>query len=438
MPRKLRKPLYSFDGTGITHYGGLTLFLQFCKLIGLKRFLARHVRWGWTGHRWTPSELFLRHLLMTVAGVGRIENSVTLKYNGVLAELMGMEGFPGPHALRAFLLSVGDRALEDLYAAHDVLRTILLNHPEPIYAAVVDLDTTALPVQGHPEGAVKGYVPHFFGQRCYSARLLTETRRGLTLRGELRSGSAHGVLGAASFLTEGTRLLPTHVPRQRVRVRADSAFYDKSFVQAVENQGFSYVIDVRIARPVSNRLGGLRYREFRHGYEVGEMMYQPCHWPEPVRCVVVRRVRSLVSPPATLFTLKDYAYTVQATNLDLSPEAVWRFYCDRAQQELLIRELKGHYALGKIPTRRFLANRVHLEILLWAYDVVGWFRRICLPADWQRSTLATMRRDLWNVPGYLTHSGRACHLRLPERFEHQDIFRHAQRKLARVRPLDAL
>ncbi len=300
MARKLRKPLYSFDGSGITHYGGLTLFLQFCKLTGLKRFLTRRVTWGWTGHRWTPTELFVCHLLMTVAGVGRIENSVALKYNGVLAELMGMETFPGPHALRAFLLSVGERTLEDLYAAHDALRTILLNHPEPMYAAVVDLDTTALPVQGHQEGAVKGYVPHFFGRRCYSARLLTETRRGLTLRGELRPGSAHGVVGAAEFLTEGTGLLPKHVPRERVRVRADSAFYDKSFVWALENQGFSYVIDVRIARPVSNRLEGLPYREFRRGYEAGEMMYQPCHWPEPVRCVVVRRLRSLVTPPATV------------------------------------------------------------------------------------------------------------------------------------------
>jgi hypothetical protein len=306
-----------------------------------------------------------------------------------------------------------------------------------MYAAVVDLDTTALPVQGDQEGAVKGYVPRFFGRRCYSARLLTEARRSLTLRGELRPGSTHGVAGAAQFLTQGTGLFPTHVPRERVRVRADSAFYDKDFVRALENQRFSYAIDVRITRPVGNRLGGLRYREFRRGYEAGEMMYRPCHWPEPVRCVVVRRLRSLVSPPATLFTLKDYAYTVQATNLTLSPEAVWRFYCDRAEQELLIRELKGHYALGKIPTRRFLGNRVHLEILLWAYDVVGWFRRVCLPTNWQRSTLATLRRDLWNVPGYLTHSGRACRLRLPERFEHQDVFRHVQRKLARVRPLNA-
>jgi hypothetical protein len=293
-------------------------------------------------------------------------------------------------------------------------------------------------VQGRQEGAFKGYVPHFFGQRCYSTRLLTETRRGLTLRGELRPGNVHGVVGAEAFLAEGTALLPKHLPRERVRVRADSAFYDKGLVQSLENQRFCYAIDVRITRPVSDRLGGLRYREFRRGHEAAEMMYRPCHWPRPVRCVVTRRLTNLLQPPVTLFILKDYAYTVQATNLSLSPEAIWRFYCDRAEQELLIRELKGHYALGKIPTRRFLGNRVHLEILLWAYDLVGWFRRACLPGDWQRSTLATLRRDLWNVPGHLTHSGRAYRLRLPERFEHQDVFIHPQRKIERMRPLDEL
>lgn len=55
-----------------------------------------------------------------------------------------------------------------------------------------------------------------------------------------------------------------------------------------------------------------------------------------------------------LFTFKQYTYDqALVTNLQLTPAAVWRFYCDRGFQGLLLREFKGSYALAKIPTRSF-------------------------------------------------------------------------------------
>lgn len=435
-PRKLRKCLYSFDAPGLSHYGGLTLFLQFCKCIELKRFLARRVRWGVRGRRWTPTELFLAHLLLTAAGVGRLENSHALHCNGALAALMGVEAFPTVRALRGFLLGLDERALQDLSAAHDAWRERAWDQGSPHYSAVLDLDTTALRVYGHAEGAVKGYVPHYAGLRCYNVRLLTEALSGTSLRGELRPGNVNGSVEASAFVEGAVPLLPKHIARERIRLRADSAFYDKSFVESLENQGLSHVIDVRITGPVRRRLEGVRYEEFRRGYEAGEMAFRPCHWTREVRLVIVRRLVSLVEPPVTLFTLRDYAYTVQLTNLALRPEGVWRFYCDRAGQELLIRELKNAYALGRIPTHAFRANRAYLEMLLWAYDLIGGFRRACLPPDWQRGSLSTLRRDLWSVPGHLVRTGRRYRMRLPEHFEHEAVVRHVQRKLRSLKPLD--
>jgi hypothetical protein len=58
-----------------------------------------------------------------------------------------------------------------------------------------------------------------------------------------------------------------------------------------------------------------------------------------------------------LFTVKRYTYhRVLVTNLELSAAAVWRFYCDRACQELLLREFKDSYAMAKIPTPQFLGR----------------------------------------------------------------------------------
>lgn len=438
MASKWRNCLYRFDAPGVTHYGGLTLFLLFCKCIGLKRYVSRQVRWEGGCRRGAAAEMFVAHLLLIVAGIGRVENSHALQYNGALAELMGLEAFPTVRALRAFLARVDERTFGEIQTAHDRLRAWLWRRPPTMYSAVIDLDTTALRVYGRPEGAVKGYVPHYAGQRCYSTRLLTEAQRGLTLAGELRSGHVHGSVEAADFVEAKLALLPGHVARSRIRLRADSAFYAQDFVESLERQGISYAIDARITGPIRRLLGGVRYREFRRGYEAGECRFRPCRWKNDTRLVIVRRQVRLLEPPVTLFTLKDYAYTVQLTNLEMSPEGVWRFYCDRAAQELLIRELKGAYALGKIPTHRFQANRLYVEMLLWAYDLVGWFRRECLPPAWAHSTLATLRRDVWTVPGVLVRSGRRYQMHLPERFEQEAVFRHARKMLARLPTLDDL
>lgn len=436
MVRKFRNIAYSFDSRAITHYGGLTLFQQFCKSLALKRYLGRHVQWQRRTRIWTQTELFLSHVLMVVAGVGRLENSQTLRYNGALARLMGMDTFPTPRALRAFLLTASDPMLCDLQRAHDRFRTVLFARDPRLYSAILDLDTTALRVFGRQEGAAKGYVPHYPHQRCYSVRLLTEGRTRVTLDGELRQGNVAGATGARDFVASGLRKLPPTVSRSRIRVRADAAFYGKPLVQFLDEEGVSYVIVAKITPPIQNRLGGLRYEAFRQGWAAAEFFYKPHQWKKEARFVAIRRLKGIVEPPTSLFTIRDHAYNIYVTNLDLHPAGVWRFYCGRARQELLIREMKQHYALGKIPTRAFLANRLALEVLLWAFDLVAGFRRWCLPETWSNASLATLRRDLWMVPGCVVRHGRQLILRMPERFAHQEVFRYARKKVLTIKALD--
>lgn len=433
--RRWRKCSFCFDETGLSHYGGLALLLEFCKYAGLKRFLSRQVRWGYMGRQWSGAELFLAHLLLAAAGVGRLENSRALRYNGALAELMGTEKFPTPRVLRAFLLGIAERTRADLEAAHDLLRRRLFNEGPVRYGAVLDLDPTALRVFGRPEGAVRGYVPRDPGRRCYRARLLTEANSGLTVRGELRPGNLLGSVEAPGFVASGLPLLPGRLPRERIRLRADAGFYDRELLEPLGNRGISYVVDAKFTAPVKRIVAGLRYREFRRGYEAAQTSYRPARWKEDTRLVVVRRLVRLLEPPVTLFILKDEAGTVQVTNLTITPQAVWRFYCDRAGQELLIRELKNAYALGKIPPRSFRANRFYLEMLLWTWDVVGWFRRRCLPKSWQKSRLLTLRRDLWNVPGHFVHTARRYTMHLPEHYAHPEVVRHIEPKVAHLTPL---
>lgn len=57
--------------------------------------------------------------------------------------------------------------------------------------------------------------------------------------------------------------------------------------------------------------------------------------------------------PATLRAARCADRPPEVINLQLQPLNLWRFYNDRAGVELVIRQLKGDYALGRIPGHHF-------------------------------------------------------------------------------------
>jgi hypothetical protein len=180
------------------------------------------------------------------------------------------------------------------------------------------------------------------------------------------------------------------------------------------------------------------YHEFARGWEAAELSYTPWQWKQEHRFVAVRRHVSMEPKEIQfrLFTFKRYTYhRVLVTNLELTPPAVWRFYCDRGFQELLIREFKDSYAMSKIPTRGFWANAVRLEAILWAYHLVRAFQMLCLPGEVRHWNTSTLRRELWWLPAEWIRRGNRNLLVLPAKYPRQDLFAQVQRAASRVQPL---
>jgi hypothetical protein len=137
-----------------------------------------------------------------------------------------------------------------------------------------------------------------------------------------------------------------------------------------------------------------------------------------------------------LFTFKRYTYhRALVTNLDLTPEVVWRFYCDRGFQELLLREFKSSYAMAKIPTRSFWANATYMEMILWAYDLVLAFQFLCLPKKVQHWNISTLRRELWWLPAEWVRRGTSNILWLPAKYPEQELFTKIQSAASRIKPI---
>ena len=68
-------------------------------------------------------------------------------------------------------------------------------------------------------------------------------------------------------------------------------------------------------------------------------------------------------------------------------------------------------SLGSIPTRHFFANETYFHLLLLAYNLVNWFKRLCLPDR------LTERSSPNPAPPYLLDAGATALHRQPDTFD---------------------
>lgn len=89
--------------------------------------------------------------------------------------------------------------------------------------------------------------------------------------------------------------------------------------------------------------------------------------------------------------------------------------------------------MGKIPSRRWEANEAYFHAVVFAYNLLNWFRRLCVPPPLRRWSLRTLRNQLLLVPGELVRPQSNPTLKLPENFPHQHAFWATLKQLERLR-----
>jgi len=431
MPKGPRRVRIRFDARTLTHYGGIYLLQRFFTRLRLQRSLTKAVRFRQRNTRYSIGEMVLALLYPMLLGLERLESTQLLTRNGVFQSLSGLPVYPNATTLRRFLLRLGQHALPKLRRLHDGFRARVVA-VEQRRRFIFDVDSTVLVVYGHQEQARRGYNPTKRGRLSYHPLVCFEGQSRDYWAGELRPGDAHTAQGAVDLLAACFARLPPDA--QRVDVRGDKGFYDGKIVAALEDRRAGFVIVARLTQPIKRQLAGLHYTPHRGRVETAEFWYQPHGWPGPYRFVVIRRpLEDEPSAQLTLFSVRRHTYQVLVTNLDLQPIHLWRFYNDRAALELIIRELKGDYPLGRVPTKHFFANEAYFHLLLFAYNLMQWFKRFCLPEDWHAMTLGTVRSRLLLTPAQFLRSENLPILRLPATSPDEEVWRYAIKRITRLK-----
>lgn len=436
MPKALRTLSFSFEDSHLTHFGGLVLLQRFCQQIQLRRRLQRQVRLAQRDGPYAPADLTLALLYAIIAGLRRINKTHLLQYNGTFLDLLGLEQFPDQSTLRRLLQRLPPQAIRQLATLHDGLRSQFWVLPQAPSSLILDLDSVVLTLYGHQQGAQVGYNPKKRGRRSYHPLLCFEGHRQEFWHGSLRPGNTSANTGVVFFFQRCMAKVPAGLARQRIRVRADSGFFGGKFIALLERLGVGYVIVAKNYKTIKSRAREACFHKLRHGFEVAEFQYQAHQWPKARRFVVMRRPipeDPVEAKQLTLFKDRRYAYSVFVTNLELEPWRVWKFYQPRATTEKNIRELLYDLPLGKIPSADWLANVAFFHLVLLAYDLVHWFRRLCLPPPYQTATVETVRTDFLVLPARLVSRAGRNVLQLPKDYHHRKAFVAAFQKAGTLR-----
>lgn len=275
---------------------------------------------------------------------------------------------------------------------------------------------------------VKGYNPEHKGKKSYHPLICTEAHFQDCLGGELRYGNADTADGVNEMLDTVLSVVP---PTARdIRVRADAGFYDGYFVAKLSKNNCKFALVAVRTKPLQVKILSQKYIQVNKDQAATEFQYQPMKRDKPYRFVVLReKLTEKKKQQLQLFTLEKYSYRLLVTNLNLTPIGVFRFYDGRAGLERIIRILKEDYPFAKALTNNFAANSLYAELSLLAYNIVIWFKRLCLPDNWQSYTISALRHRLLLIPGVFTRTGNRPTLKLPKNCLYQDVFENALEKI---------
>ena len=221
------------------------------------------------------------------------------------------------------------------------------------------------------------------------------------------------------------------VPAGKIlQVRADSAFYIWDFIQNLERRGIVYAITADQTQGMLTRIAAIPEKEWsRYSNEsqtqLAEFRYAPTHQAER-RYVVKRRLHTDKKRKKTY-----YIYHVVVTNdRKRTKKQLMKWALGRCNMENYIKEYKTGFGLEKLPTKKFNANWAWLLIGQLAFNLVSWFKRLCLPESEQATTIKTLRHRLLNVAAKVVSSGRQLFLVMSDDSHYQHLWSFALNKLA--------
>jgi Transposase DDE domain group 1 len=381
--RTIRRELpLRFGHEQLTSYGGLELIRRYFQMIGL----SARLRQALAGHQ-VDSDYGSAHLIVLVVGlvaVGarRLQHLRYLAHDCLFMRFCGLTRLPSDRTVVNWLKQFTQASLGALARLN---RELLYEQIEQLKLArlTIDLDGTVICPGAKVAWAARGYNPHHRRNLSYYPLLAHLAQTGQILQLKNRPGNVHDSKGAETFVRQLIAELRIHFGRAlALEFRMDAAFFQQNLLKLLIRQGCFYTVKVPFCQWTGVKAlvaAQSHWSSISADINCFETRLALAAWGLELRVVVYRKRvhhQSAKNYQLDLFSPDDgyFEYSAVATNLTLTPQALWYFAAGRGAQEKTIAELKGEFALDVVPTNHYGANSAWQQLSILAHNLMRSFQ----------------------------------------------------------------
>jgi hypothetical protein len=291
-------------------------------------------------------------------------------------------------------------------------------------AITIDIDSSVVNVEGHQEGAVKGYNPKKPGNRCYNLQLAFCDEIKAYLTGYVRSGDTYTANGTAEMIKE----IVAHLKDEGLEItfRMDSGYFDDAILETIESLGCTYVIKGKgyptLVEQVTDP--SIVFVTSAAGRETTELVIALNTWDKARRFVVSRVLKDEKDRKQLSFLKGDaYDYFFFVTNdMEMSSEEVVEFYEKRGNCENYIKEAKYDMAVGHLLLQSFWANEAIFQLMMLAYNLFLLFKMDFAGETEYRQQIKTFRLKYIFLAGKIIRTARSVIMKLSEKYPYREMY----------------
>jgi Transposase DDE domain group 1 len=419
----------AFRTAKITSHAGAVLFKDFIARLGVAETYDAEVSVKQRERGYPESQFILAACCSLILGGECVDDLKVLRGAPGTKALLEVDEVPSPQAMGEFLKRFGIGDIHDLLRAQRLIQqgvhSLIVGHlPEPV--CTLDFDASIFAQFAKlREGVRKAYN----GERGYAPLMVYWAEAGELLYAHLQRGNASPSKKATWVLDKSLRLVPEGMS---VRLRGDSAFYTRAFLGECERREIIFAITADQTKALRAAVAALPETTWAPDPEdpklsYAELRYAPLRQPERRYCV--KRVRL----PQADGTTKTSYHIVVTNDLERSAREIVTWQLGRCVMENMIKEFKHGLSLDKFPSRKYHANWAYFLIGQLAFNLVAWFKRLILPAEFLTATIKTLRDRVFNLAGKIVTKSRQLFLVITDEYRFQDVWASVLNNLSELR-----
>jgi len=408
-----------FEDQRLTSFSGLVVFQALFERLDLKERLKQCFRHSKVSSIFGTHRILLLLVVHLLLGYRELRDVRYYHDDPMVKRVLGLNKLPDVATISRALANSDAAGVEKF---RGMIRQLVIQRLEEFAPTrlTLDFDGTVQSTQRYAQGTAIGFNKKKKGARSYYPLFCTIAQTAQVFDIHHRPGNVHDSNGAKTFILGCIHKLREHLPRVKIEVRMDSAFFSDTIVEALDGEGVEFTISVPFERYTELKTmieGRCRWRRYNDDWSYFESNWRPKKWRTRYRFIFIRQSNKRQQKGVVqldLFTPYEvgYDFKVIVTNKTVNVKKVSNYHQGRGTQENLFAELKSQVQMDYVPTRTLVGNQLYLFSSALAHNLVRELHMQTQPQDrnttekrspcWIFTQIHTLRRDLIQRAGRIT------------------------------------